>query len=792
MKLKPTLADIKQVFPREVVLLVLEPRSKAIKEKGWSGRTFADTQTQAYQAKLSRAINIGVLLGAASNNLCTLDWDTDPALEDSLERNPELRDSFRVHGNRAAQIYGYFEGARPTKVCALKVPADSPLAKGAKALEPGGQGADKNGMVKIGEFRAEGGQSVLVGIHPDSGGWYQWPCDNPPVVIHFERVKLHPDIQIVGWNDSEKNGDQSSESSNGDTPGQKDGLSHHDEEEASGEENALSKATRLVTIDQLWKHFEFPDRKGQNPVRSPFRDDDKEPSFSVYWKDGKQKFKDHGEEEFAGDSFEFYKLALWRTEGIKLEFYDACSRFLELAGVQEATRTQKVEVKGEFLEEETRETLEWYERKITSVPKPISEEAFIGFPGRWVQELEEQTECNRDNLLAQLAVGSGAMFGRYYYNHYGVDLYTNEFLKVLGDSGAKKGTALKKFLGFAGLIDSHWPIHGIGDSFPSGEAIVYAIRDQVIKIKGGKEVIQDAGVFDKRLLIAENELAQLYRMFERSGNTSTAKLRAAWDSPEVLSNRSKTLPAIATKPHISLIGHITIEELRSFDPNLISNGLLNRSVFVYAFKAREIPNPKPVKWSETLIEEFKEIYRLANIPTAIDAGQLGVSAEEVSSIHIPLDPEAEELWEKIYREQPANQDAALSDILRRYTEHIRKLALIYAIYDRVKTICSRHLLAAKAIMDHSKECVQTIFSAFTSNKGANKILEALKRQAPEGLAKSKIYEEVFNRHISASEINEALAFLVQNKLAIPKRYRTTPTAKKQTEIWYAIDPNRPD
>ena len=154
----PTLADIYRTI-KNPALIVL--KDKAPVEKKWQNTTFDDTQSVEYQRKLKRSTNIGIVLGERSGGLCTIDCDTDPFLKWSLEHNLELAGSLRVVGARAAQIYFYVEGDRPTKVYALKVYKTSPLAVGAK------HPPDKQGMVTIGEFRAEGGQSVLVGIHPD-------------------------------------------------------------------------------------------------------------------------------------------------------------------------------------------------------------------------------------------------------------------------------------------------------------------------------------------------------------------------------------------------------------------------------------------------------------------------------------------------------------------------------------------------------------------------------------------------------------------------------------------------
>jgi hypothetical protein len=785
MILQPTLSDIRRILPPNLVLLILKPGDKNPVDKGWPKITFEATQTADYQYRLEHATNVGVLLGAPSQNLCALDPDTDPFLEDVLSRNPEFADWFRTRGAKGGQIYFHCNGPRPTKKGIIKVPKDSPLAVGAKVGKDGKIKIDKDGLVQIGELRVEGCQSVLIGIHPDTKEHYSWPCDNPPGELDdLDKINWHPDV-ILSW----KNGNAPHEEGPFEEGSHEEGPFEKDPfEKDPFEEGLLSKATRIVTIDQLWKHFGFPDRKGENPVKSPFRDDDKDPSFSVYWKDGKQKFKDHGEEEFEGDSFEFYKLGIYRTTGNRWDGHEAFKPFMELAGLApqiekggEAPRGAE----GGILEESTRKALEWYGRKTIVIPKPIGEAAFIGFPGRWVKAIEEQTECNRDNLLAQLLVGLSIMFDRHFYNYSGVDLFTNLYLAVLGDSGtARKGTALDKFKKFARLIDSNWADRGIKGEFPSGEAIIHYIRDPIIGVKNGKEIIRDPGNSDKRLLIVEPEFAHLLKIAERAGNTIISTLRKAWDSPEHLSNLGKQSSENATNPHIGLIVHITEEELRKFDPTLISNGLLNRLIFVFAFQAREIPNPEPIVWSPKLLEEFKEIYRLARVPSEIDTSQLG-TAPEPQIKHLPLDEEAKILWEKIYSERPAGKDAKMSEILRRYPDHIRKIAETYAICDRSPVISPPHLLAGKEIMDHSREYAQGIFSTFSSNKLANKILEALKRQTPEGIAKTEIYVDVFNKHVPAAEIDEALAFLVQNKLATPEIHQAVPPAKRPTEIWYA-------
>lgn len=76
----------------------------------------------------------------------------------------------------------------------------------------------------------------------------------------------------------------------------------------------FAEAKERYTIHDLWLAFGFP-CKPEGSVKSPFRDDDKDPSFSIY--DNGRKFKDHGTGQ-SGDVIEFARLALGSDyEGVR-------------------------------------------------------------------------------------------------------------------------------------------------------------------------------------------------------------------------------------------------------------------------------------------------------------------------------------------------------------------------------------------------------------------------------------------------------------------------------------------
>ena len=103
----------------------------------------------------------------------------------------------------------------------------------------------------------------------------------------------------------------------------------------------------------------------------------------------------------------------------------------------------------------------------------------------------------------------------------------------------------------------------------SGEGLKWAVRDAVEaheplkdrgRIVGFQPVIRDHGVADKRLLVIESEFAQALKVMEREGNTLSPTLRQAWDSGN-LRTLTKNDPVVATDAHVSILGHITREEL---------------------------------------------------------------------------------------------------------------------------------------------------------------------------------------------------------------------------------------
>src|SRR5262249_4622879 len=144
--------------------------------------------------------------------------------------------------------------------------------------------------------------------------------------------------------------------------------------------------------------------------------------------------------------------------------------------------------------------------------------------------------------------------------------------------------------------DKEWVKNCNSSGLSSGEGLIWQVRDPIekhepIKQKGRvidyQDVITDKGVDDKRLLIVEPEFALVLKTASCDGNTLSAIIRQAWDDGN-LRSLTKSSPARATDAHISIIGHITKDELRRYlEDTETANGFANRFLLLLCYEVTQ-------------------------------------------------------------------------------------------------------------------------------------------------------------------------------------------------------------
>ena len=155
---------------------------------------------------------------------------------------------------------------------------------------------------------------------------------------------------------------------------------------------------------------------------------------------------------------------------------------------------------------------------------------------------------------------------------------------------ARKGLSAGHIRDLYKKADPDWAEHRIRNGMSSGEGLIFAVRDPVSALRKGEMMVVDPGVTDKRVLLDEHEFFSVLAVMQRLGNTLSARRSQRLGLRPVLETLIKKDPDRASKAFISIVGHITIDELRgSLDHTSMANGYANRFLFACVHRSKELP-----------------------------------------------------------------------------------------------------------------------------------------------------------------------------------------------------------
>jgi hypothetical protein len=145
-------------------------------------------------------------------------------------------------------------------------------------------------------------------------------------------------------------------------------------------------------------------------------------------------------------------------------------------------------------------------------------------------------------------------------------------------------------------------------------------------------------------VVLEPEFARVLKVCSREGSTLSAILRDAWDRGHLRVLTRKD-PLKADGAHVSVIGHITVAELRRYlTETEVAGGFGNR--FLYPLVERKQRLPRGGNLNEATLAEL---------------GRRTAAAVKTSSSLDRLErtPDANLLWDAIYNEIDDNADGPL-------------------------------------------------------------------------------------------------------------------------------------
>lgn len=411
-------------------------------------------------------------------------------------------------------------------------------------------------------------------------------------------------------------------------------------------------------------------------------------------------------------------------------------------------------------------------------PGPISEEAYHGLAGRFVRAVEPASEASPVALLVQFLFGVGSLVGRTAHavvegDHH----HTNEYAVLVGQSAkARKGTSWGRVKATLSRAEQQWADNRVMGGLSSGEGVIWNVRDPIEKqekVSHGKgqtptyeTVVADPGEEDKRLLVVEPEFANVLKQTERQGNTLSAILRQGWETGN-LRSLTKNSPAKASGAHITIVGHITDEELRRYlTATEAANGFGNRFMWFLVKRSKMLPDggTPDLKALSGIESELAAVLDFARTAGRIDR-----------------DPDAADLWRQLYPVLSGDRHGLAGSLTGRAEAHVLRLSVIYAVLDRSPVVKVEHLTAAVAVWEYAEQSVLCIFGDSTGNPLADTIL-ALLRQVPKGTTRTEIREMV-GKNLPADRIGQALGLLAQMGLA---RCESRDTGGRPSELWFAV------
>ena len=407
-------------------------------------------------------------------------------------------------------------------------------------------------------------------------------------------------------------------------------------------------------------------------------------------------------------------------------------------------------------------------------PALLPLDALYGPIGRYVSLYDPHTEADRAAVYVCALAQVGNMMGRNAYIMGGQSRhYPNLFAVIAGQSAmARKGTAWQVASILGSLVDEDWAhrnIHPFGGS--SGEGLIYHVRDKVEKTTTDKDgvetvIIADEGVSDKRMLCYESEFASILKVSGRDGNTLSATVRQAWDGG-TLRTSTKNNACTATDPHISLVGNITVTELRQcLAANDTTNGFANRILWCFSTRSKILPrhSEPPIASVEALAE-------------VIAAGVAYGSRYR----RVEFSPNAERLFDEIYFDLNTNEKPGVLGIITvRSVNQIQRIALILAMLDQSAMIEVNHLTAARALWRYCEDSARFIFGSNIGDKTTDDIYHLI-RTSPAGVSRTDIYKH-FGNNLGRGKIEDALATLKGYKMVEDRREQT---GGRPVEMWLA-------
>jgi hypothetical protein len=364
--------------------------------------------------------------------------------------------------------------------------------------------------------------------------------------------------------------------------------------------------------------------------------------------------------------------------------------------------------------------------------------ALHGLAGDVVATIDPHTEADPVAVLMSLLVEFGAQAGKGPHAVADSAPHPARLNAVLvGDTAkGRKGSALQNVSRVTTPADPAFARERRMNGFGSGESLVDAVRG----------IDENT---DHRLLVIEPEFARLLAVAGRDGSTMSSVVRQAWDGDR-LAVRSRGKTTIADEGHVSVMGHITVDELRGrLTATDTANGFANRFLYVLVRRSKLLPAGGNLDDAEL-------------VPLTRSFAKRVADAQYVGKMH--RNPAAEALWTDLYTEMDKDRPAGLlGAVTARDSAQVLRLSVTYALLDGARLIDEVHVRAAWALWCYCRESAAYIFGQSIGDPLADRLLAAIVAAGDGGLD-GRAQFLAFSGHASRRQLDAARELLERRGL----------------------------
>lgn len=397
----------------------------------------------------------------------------------------------------------------------------------------------------------------------------------------------------------------------------------------------------------------------------------------------------------------------------------------------------------------------------------IPPEQMYGLAGDFVRLVLPHTEASAEVLYLSLLVALGNMIGGGPFCQVGATHHSAKlFALVVGNTAkARKGTSWAEVMRLCRLIDEAWACARVLSGLGSGEALIDLVADR-------DEFLEGRELTDPRLLVAEEEFGRLLVVGRREGSTLTQVVRGAWDDSP-LHNVTKGRKLAALEHHISIVGHITLDELQARGLDLaVANGLLNRFLIVRSERSKRLPGGGSLTDADLapLAKRATDVVALARTggPRARTSG-------------------AERLWAEMYDCLGDDDQVGLfGAAIARAEPQVLRLALVFSLTDGAEVIDVEHFHAAFDLWRFCRTSALWVIGDSTGDHVSDRIVACLGSR-PAGATRTELHRE-FGGHLRRAELDRALGVLIDGRRV---RVESSATGGRTRKLYFLLSPSLP-